>query len=201
MTHIPCPASCGCSHFVIVRHDRASAVAVCCCNPSNCPDIPLTMEDVTPLELDWRKLANAITTAFGLTPTVASLAPPATLQVGSWSPQAIPVILTIQSDPQDFRAAVSELAAQLRQPFILSANSNVNTPPARETALPAPPGPSASPSTASKPASLPPPTPQARPTQSCSHFLNISTISSSPPPPTTPATADPRFSFTTRQLV
>jgi len=46
---------------------------------------------------------------------------PATRQVGSWSVDAVPVILTIQTERQMFRYAICELALRLRKPFILFA--------------------------------------------------------------------------------
>src|SRR4051812_12507331 len=40
--------------------------AVCRCAPPNCPDIPLTPEDIVLLELSWTKLARSLCCVFAL---------------------------------------------------------------------------------------------------------------------------------------
>ncbi len=120
-TTFTCPKNCGCRHSVIHRHDQTGAVAICRCNPPSCPDIVLTLADITPLQIDTPKLGRALCTALALAPKPATMAQPHTAQFGSWSPEAIPAILTIQSDHPTFRRVVAELAAELRQPFALFA--------------------------------------------------------------------------------
>jgi hypothetical protein len=115
----PCPRRCGCNHSVIMRHDGNGAVAVCRCAPPACPDIPLTLQQITPMEVSYVRLGHAICNAFGFTARYAELPPPNTFQFGSWSTDAVPAILTIQVQNSDFRRAVAELAAHLRQPFML----------------------------------------------------------------------------------
>src|SRR5206468_917195 len=51
---------------------------------------------------------------------------PNTRQIGSWSADGVAVILTIQRDERDFRAAVAELTARLREKFILLAPTTDN---------------------------------------------------------------------------
>src|ERR1051326_577925 len=82
-TSLPCPRRCGCSHYIIPRHDGRGAVAVCRCHPPACPDIALTRTQITPLELNWAKLARALCQAFGLSSKFLHLAPPNTAQVGA----------------------------------------------------------------------------------------------------------------------
>ena len=71
------------------------------------------------LQLDWDKLGMALCTAFGLNRILMELPLPATRQIGSWSTNAVPAILTIQTDRQMFRQVICELAVPLRAPFIL----------------------------------------------------------------------------------
>src|SRR5437762_237281 len=78
------------------------------------------------LELDWAKLGRELCAALGLDNKTAAFPLPATQQIGSWSANSVPAILTIQSEKRDFRAVVAELVARLRQPFILLAPSAVH---------------------------------------------------------------------------
>lgn len=122
---VHCPSNCGCLHSVILRHDQTGAVGICRCDPPVCPDIILTLPDITPLEVNIPRLGRALTTAFGLAPRTDNFSLPHTAQFGAWSAQATPTILTLQTDRQVFRRVVAELTAQLRQPFALfAATSN-----------------------------------------------------------------------------
>ncbi len=116
-----CPRDCGCRHYVILRHDRAGAVAACRCEPPACPDFELSMADITPLEVSKPALAAAIRSAFGLSGHYADLRLPETFQVGAWSADLVPVILTIQFDSRTFRSVIAELGSSLRRPYILLA--------------------------------------------------------------------------------
>lgn len=116
-----CPSDCGCDHLIIRRHDGDGAVGVCRCFSPCCPDIPLTRPDITTLEVCQTRLGHALCTAFGFDSRYADLPVANTFQFGSWSSDAVPAILTIQVQTPHFRRAVAELAAQLRQPFILFA--------------------------------------------------------------------------------
>ena len=119
--HFPCPRRCGCNHSVIPRHDGTGAVGVCRCVPPACPDIPLSRREITPLEVSRVRLGRALCAAFGFDPKHAELPPPNTFQFGSWSADAVPAVLTIQVQSSHFHRALAELAAHLRQPFILFA--------------------------------------------------------------------------------
>ena len=61
--------------------------------------------------------------AFGLNSKPADLALPNTRQLGSWSADAVPVVLTIQTDRHVFRHILAELALRLQSRFILFAPS------------------------------------------------------------------------------
>ena len=122
--YISCPLGCGCEHFVIRRHDGSGAIAACCCEPDTCPDIPLTLADITALEVSWTKLGRALCQALGLDSKTAKLPLPGTRQIGCWSADAVPVILTIQWESQAFRSVIAELFARLGRPFILLGPTN-----------------------------------------------------------------------------
>ncbi len=116
----PCPLECGCAHEV-VRHDDDRIVAVCRCEPWNCDDIKLAEADLVVYELSWTKFGRSIATAFGCEARAADFGMLNTRQTASYSSDAVPVIVTIQSDRHSFRRVVAELVARLRQRFILFA--------------------------------------------------------------------------------
>ena len=119
--YYPCPHGCGCEHLVIPRHDGTGALAVCRCVPAACPDIPLTTAEITPYEVHLLQLGQALSKAFCFRGRHTELGIPYTFQFGSWSTDSVPAILTIQVRNSAFRSVVAELAAQLRQPFLLFA--------------------------------------------------------------------------------
>lgn len=126
----PCPYDCGCSHRLPLDASqqptpgpRPLITANCQCRPPHCPDLRLSLEDVTPWELNWPSLASALRKAFGLNPKIAALGLPGTAQIGSWSADAVPVILTIQIDPKTFRSVLAELAARLKRFILLAPTS------------------------------------------------------------------------------
>src|SRR5437016_5714790 len=65
-TYIPCPRLCGCDHFIFIHHDRTGAIAVCRCTPDTCPDVALTIAEITPFQLSWSRLGRALRKAFDL---------------------------------------------------------------------------------------------------------------------------------------
>jgi len=73
------------------------------------------------LQLNWAKLGRAICKAFGLDATENDFPIPNTRQIGSWSSESVPAILTIQTERYVFRRVISELALRLQKPFILFA--------------------------------------------------------------------------------
>jgi hypothetical protein len=125
-THVSCPLNCGCNHFIIHRHDGTGAIAVCRCESEACADFPVTLADITHLEVSWTRLGRALCKALGLENKTAKLSLPATVQIGCWSADAVPVILTIQSDSDVFRHVIAELGLRLARPFILLAPTNLH---------------------------------------------------------------------------
>jgi hypothetical protein len=123
---VRCPRNCGCRHQVILRHDRTAAIGACICQPPSCPDIPLTIQEITPMAVNWTRLAFALCKALDCTPRLVDLGPFQTKQLGSWSTKALPLILTIQTDPHAFAAATAQLVADLKSPFILLAPTTIN---------------------------------------------------------------------------
>src|SRR5260370_30707087 len=72
-----------------------------------------------PLELDWTKVARVLCRAFGLQAKSVKHGLYNTLQLGAWSVDALPVILTLSSSRPEFLNAIAVLVARLGQPFIL----------------------------------------------------------------------------------
>ncbi len=116
----PCPHDCGCQHAVLPLPD-GRLIAVCCCDEPRCEDLLLQPADLTLWELDVARLARALCGAFGLDSRFVEIGVANTWQIGSWSTDAVSAILTVQPEPSEFRAAVAELAARLRGPFLLFA--------------------------------------------------------------------------------
>ncbi len=114
----PCPNVCGCAHEV-VRHDDGRIVGVCRCEPWNCNDIPLTEEELVLWELNWSRFGRAIATAFGCDPRESALGVPGVMQAGSFGGAAMPLLLSIQHEPEEFRSALTESAVRLREGFIV----------------------------------------------------------------------------------
>ncbi len=143
-SYVPCPRGCGCAHEVIhstcvlahalsqstTEHDSTfnpqpstgtRLLAVCRCESWNCDDLLLTPDDVVLWELGWPRLARSLCRALGLDFQPAELGVHNTRQIGSWSADALPVLLTIQSQRRNFRAVIVQLVARLRERFILLA--------------------------------------------------------------------------------
>jgi len=120
----PC-RKCGCAHNVTI-YAPDDIIAVCACESWNCNDMILTAADIVVLELNWAKLGRALCKAFGLDARTADLGLTDTVQIGSWSCDAVPVILTIQRERYDFQHVVAMLAARLRKKFILLAPTSQN---------------------------------------------------------------------------
>jgi hypothetical protein len=94
-------------------------VAVCRCDSPDCADIPLTPAEIEIWELHWSRLGRSLCDALDLMPQEDEFPFYNTLQIGSWPESAVPVFLTIQSEPADLRAAINELGVRHQDPFIL----------------------------------------------------------------------------------
>jgi hypothetical protein len=92
----------------------------------HCPDFPVTRADLEVWELNWTRLARALCQALELDSRLAPLNFVNTFQIGCWSADAIPVILTIQSESRALRLVISELIARLRRKFILLTPTHKN---------------------------------------------------------------------------
>lgn len=123
---ILCPAKprCGCLHGV-VEHKRDDLVSVCRCFPRRCRTAPLERADAVVYELHRGGLGGALSGALGIKAGERVLrGMHATWQIGTYVPRAglrIPFYLTVQSDPEDFKLAVTSLAASDPGPFVLLA--------------------------------------------------------------------------------
>jgi hypothetical protein len=120
--YYPCPLGCGCMHEIVYAGEETRAV--CRCDEPHCPDILLTPAEAMLLELSWSKLARALCRALNLDSRPADLGLLNTRQIGSWSADAVPVILTIQTNHAWFRGVLLELIARLRGKFIVLAPTN-----------------------------------------------------------------------------
>jgi hypothetical protein len=121
----PCQKITACA-YRIIRQPDGSIVGICRSNPAICQPIKLSEEDVTVLELNWKKLGRAICQAFGFESKFAELKIHNTVQIGTWSADAVPVILCIQMNAADFRHAVAEVTATLNKRFMLFAPTSRN---------------------------------------------------------------------------
>ena len=117
---LPCPRGCGLAHDIICRPD-GSLVATCGADPNQPRDILLTRAEITPWEVSWSKLGHALFEVLELHGKSAPLPLPNTLQIGAWSADGVPVILTVQVCGATFRRVVAELVARLQRRFILLA--------------------------------------------------------------------------------
>ena len=116
----PCPNACGRTRDVVGRAD-GSFVAVCACDPWNGDDFAVRAADLVLLELSWSGLGRALCRALECDVRDTDLGVPGARQIGAFSPAAVPVVLSIQDDRDDFRLALAGVAARLGKPFILLA--------------------------------------------------------------------------------
>lgn len=112
-------------------------VAECRRETGTCPTLRVVPEDIEIWELNWPGLARNLCRALGFDPRSAEFPLYNTRQIGSWSASAVPVFLSIQTEPEDLRSTIIELAFRLqslftRNPFILlsptAAHLNANCP-------------------------------------------------------------------------
>jgi hypothetical protein len=121
---VPCRTKpeCGCDHAV-VEHKRDDLVSVCQCDPKRCDTAPLDRADAVVCELNLPALGGAIANAMGAKPDDQGIdGLESTRQVGIYSPQSgvsIPLILTVQSTPEDLQRVAERLLAKDDRPFVL----------------------------------------------------------------------------------
>ena len=125
-TSYPCPKrpQCGCAHAV-VGHSSDDIVAVCRCSPRRCESVKLSGMDIVLYELNRRALGSAVAAALGAKAEEgAGGGLHMTWQVGTYPARPgidLPLLLTIQSDADEFRSAVQGLLASREGPFVLMA--------------------------------------------------------------------------------
>lgn len=120
----PCPDGCGCAHEV-VRHADGGLVAVCACaGAGGCRDIVLGPDQAQVYELNVPMLGRAIVGALGCHSSFHETATPFIWQIGSYSDDAVPLLLSAPSEPGEFRSAVAQLGCRLRRQFLLFGPTN-----------------------------------------------------------------------------
>jgi len=107
----------------VIHHSDGSIVGVCRCESWDCEDLRLAPGDLTCYDLSWSHLSRAACKALGASTKSVEFGLPYTRQLGAWSVDAVPLILTLQSQACVFRQVVAELVARLRGRFILLAPS------------------------------------------------------------------------------
>jgi hypothetical protein len=129
---VPCPWGCNCYHKVVPQ-DNGTLLGVCQCDPKRCGDYTVTAYERVTWEIDWSKLANSLCQAFSLEPKTAKLGFHNTRQIGAWSPDAVPVILTLAGNHAELFNIATQLVSRIGKPFILLApNSKHLSPAAKE---------------------------------------------------------------------
>ncbi len=127
----PCPKKqgCGCAHDVVV-HSKDDIVGVCRCRPRNCKTFKIERVNLLLYELDRERIGSAIAETLG---AKADNEPidrlHLTWRIGVYSPRPgahLPLFLTIQFEPDDFKRVVEGLIARNEQPFLLMAPTSVN---------------------------------------------------------------------------
>jgi hypothetical protein len=91
---------------------------VCACDPPNCEDFAVTLAEATLLELNWSRLGRALCGALKCDARDTDLGVAGARQIGAFLAAAVPVVLSIQDDREDFRQALAGVAARLGRPFI-----------------------------------------------------------------------------------
>lgn len=123
-TRYPCTRSytCGCDHRIVIYNDD-DIVAACACNPRSCDTFHLTRSDIIIYELDRPALYKALAKTLPIEIRAAEIPRVCgTNQVGFYTPRRgfrLPVFLTVQTEPDNFRNAVLDLLVRNREPFIL----------------------------------------------------------------------------------
>src|SRR5690349_17380754 len=120
---MPCP-NCRCYHTIEPLADRSGAIAYCQCEPHTCPEIHLTIDQVTLWEINQPRLARAIARALGCPAKITPLTTRNTFQFASWSADSVPIILTLQTRHHRFGRVIAELLT-LGRPYILFAPTNI----------------------------------------------------------------------------
>jgi DNA-directed RNA polymerase specialized sigma24 family protein len=84
-------------------------------------NLPTFAPEAVPLELSWPDLAPRLATALECRPKLWNTGFPHLYEIGEWSEDPVPVLLSLNCDERDFTIGVTGMAARLRQRFILFA--------------------------------------------------------------------------------
>jgi hypothetical protein len=116
---IHCPLGCGCAHEVASNGD---AVAVCVCEGGGgCPDIPLTRGELEIFALRVETLGREAARALNCRPLGTVIERNHLWQIGAWSTEGVPVLMTLDSGAQALTRVVQLCAARFRSRIILLA--------------------------------------------------------------------------------
>lgn len=132
---IRCPRipACGCRHS-IVQHSSSELVAVCQCESRGCATVKVSADELLVLELDFRRLADGISSLLSLDPGLLHHEDFGhSYQIGTFHPQEgfeFPVVLTIASEPDALLEWSSGVVARSDQPTMLVTPTNQHWSPA-----------------------------------------------------------------------
>jgi hypothetical protein len=118
----PSPGGPDCPRRVI-QHDDDRIVGVCGDAPRSCDTIPLTLEDIVVLELDVRRLAQALAAPLGLKAAPSWIREPDILELGMHqvaAGQGVPVVLLWARAPDQVGRAIELLMHALDAPFAIA---------------------------------------------------------------------------------
>ena len=121
---VPCPA---CTHgsLEVMRYE-GKIYGVPDCNFTGCKEVTLTETDLVVWEWNWNKVSRGLAKALGCEAKLVNLGPGYTWQVAEFGASRLPVVVTIQLEPEDFRGAVAELVARMRSGFVLLAPTGMH---------------------------------------------------------------------------
>ena len=107
----------------VIHHDSGRIVAVCGDDPRNCDTISLTLEDIAVLELDVRRLAQALAGPLGLKAAPTWIREPDILELGMHqvaAGQGVPVVLLWARTPDQAGRAIEFLIHAIDAPFAVA---------------------------------------------------------------------------------
>src|ERR1051326_2436356 len=99
----------GCT-VTIYSPDRIIAKCEQCTH--NCPPVSRSTADIEILELDFHKLGGNLCNPLSIDPKDAGYELENTRQIGSWSTDVVPVILSIKQSPYQFEHDLTSVIAQ-----------------------------------------------------------------------------------------
>jgi hypothetical protein len=98
---------------------KAGVIEACCRCDIQCRPFELKLDDIAIWSFNFKRFARALCQAFDLDSTLSELQPGRLWQIGSWSCDTVPVILSFQPSPEALQQSIYYLGVTLRRPFIL----------------------------------------------------------------------------------